>query len=56
MTLNLHHPSLGEVLGIRKDSVAQFLGIKYATLEDRFAKSKLSIYRGNNTIDATKLG
>jgi len=35
------HNSLGVIVGVKGDEVIQFLGIKYSTVEDRFAESIL---------------
>jgi hypothetical protein len=57
MTFNFQHPSLGEIHGVQKDGIVQFLGIKYASLKDRFAKSEI-LGRGveGSIIDGTKHG
>ena len=58
MSSILHHPSLGDIQGKLKNNIIQFLGIKYATLKDRFAEPQLA--RENDTtnevLDATKYG
>src|SRR5690349_12301788 len=58
MTSILKHESLGEIHGIQGDDVIQFLGIKYASLANRFSKSELYEHHNvdNGIIDATKLG
>ncbi|KAK7540524.1 Alpha/Beta hydrolase protein, partial [Phyllosticta citribraziliensis] len=50
------HPALGEVRGKARDDtgVVQFLGIKYATLRDRFAPAEL--IEEAHGVDATKYG
>ena len=51
----LKHSSLGEIKGVVKGKVIQFLGVKYATLKDKFAVAEL--WNGNEgLIDATHLG
>jgi carboxylesterase type B len=57
MAAQIAHQKLGEIRGLRGDRVVQFLGIKYASLKDRFAASQLVEYDGaQSVIDATKLG
>ena len=57
MTTTLKHQSLGEIRGVQGDGVVQFLGIKYASLKDRFATSEILNYEpGSSVLDATKLG
>ena len=50
------HQSLGKIRGRQGDGVVQFLGIKYASLKDRFAASELFEHTGQDIIDGTKLG
>lgn len=38
------------------DGVVQFLGIKYASLKDRFAASEIYEHDAQGTINATQLG
>lgn len=38
---SLSHPSIGTILGRDVDGAYQFLGIQYATLQDRLAESQL---------------
>ncbi|PYH96620.1 carboxylesterase [Aspergillus ellipticus CBS 707.79] len=47
---------LGEVRGRANNGVAQFLGIKYATLKDRFADAELVQRHGEDVLDGTKDG
>jgi hypothetical protein len=57
MAAKLLHPSLGEIHGRQGDGVTQFLGVKYASIKDKFAPSE--VYEHNKTngvIDGTKLG
>jgi len=57
MATHLKHQSLGEVHGKDGDGVVQYLGIKYATVKDRFALSQLfDPSSTNGIIDGTKLG
>ncbi|KIW10037.1 hypothetical protein PV08_11813 [Exophiala spinifera] len=41
MTSTLNHPTLGEITGRDGDGVTQFLGVQYATLENRFAEAQV---------------
>ncbi|KPI39656.1 Para-nitrobenzyl esterase [Cyphellophora attinorum] len=43
MSTTLEHPQLGHVAGIKHGNVLRFLGIQYATLENRFAQAKLVV-------------
>lgn len=57
MAVKLKHPSIGEIHGVQGDEIVQFLGVKYATIADRFAASKVTEYEPSaSIIDATKLG
>jgi carboxylesterase type B len=56
MTSELSHPTLGHIQGKVKGDVVQFLGIKYASIKDRFAPSEGFDHSGSNIIDATKPG
>ena len=58
MTDILSHPSLGKIQGKLHNGVLQFLGIKYATLNDRFAEPVLARGHGKQeeVLDATKYG
>lgn len=57
MTAQVKHPQLGQIQGRQADGVIQFLGIKYASLKDRFSASELAKYDGgHNSIEATELG
>ncbi|GIK05682.1 hypothetical protein Aspvir_009795 [Aspergillus viridinutans] len=47
---------LGEVRGKSHDGVSQFLGIRYATLNDRFADAELIEQREGSIVDASKDG
>lgn len=56
MVETLSHDTLGSVQGKAiNDSVTQFLGLKYATLADRFAEPVLAS-TSDNKIDAADIG
>ncbi|KAA8617012.1 PnbA Carboxylesterase type B [Pyrenophora tritici-repentis] len=56
MSVTLNHAHLGELKGKAVDSAVQFLGLKYASLKDRFAPAQLvDSYEAGST-DATKFG
>ncbi|KAL1887618.1 hypothetical protein Sste5346_010119 [Sporothrix stenoceras] len=52
---SLAHPVIGQVVGKESGHITQFLGIKYASLQDRFAEPQLVSYSGKD-LDATKYG
>lgn len=56
MTTQLAHPTLGTIIGNDGPSVASYLGIRYATLANRFANAQLPSYPPNNHINATDYG
>jgi carboxylesterase type B len=57
MATTLQHPTLGNITGVVKDGVTQYLGIKYATLENRLAAPvPLLDNGGRGPIDATTYG
>lgn len=57
MASTFQHPNLGEITGVARDGVVQYLGIKYATLENRLAAPRpLLDNGGRGPIDATKYG
>lgn len=56
MSAILKHPALGEIKGNQRDGVAQFLGLKYASIKDRFAPPELADNYGSGNTDATKFG
>jgi carboxylesterase type B len=57
MAAHIKHQKLGQIQGKQGDGIVQFLGIKYASLKDRFAGSELVEYgSGESVIDATNLG
>jgi carboxylesterase type B len=54
-TVTIDHPLMGTVVGRDGDGVEQFLGVRYATLEDRLAESRIrSTYQ--SPLDATRHG
>lgn len=55
-TTILHHPVLGEVKGNLVNGVVQFLGIKYASLENRFSEPRDIEYSGQAPVVATRHG
>ncbi|KAK5192072.1 hypothetical protein LTR47_003529 [Exophiala xenobiotica] len=56
-TVTIQHPTIGEVVGREVDGVHQFLGVQYATLENRLAESKVkTAYPSGGSVDATKHG
>lgn len=51
------HSTIGDIKTTKiRDGVRQFLGIQYATLQNRFAAPEISVYNGSKVIDGTKLG
>ncbi|EUC44269.1 hypothetical protein COCMIDRAFT_98770 [Bipolaris oryzae ATCC 44560] len=56
MSATLKHPVLGEIEGNQRDGVAQFLGLRYASIKDRFAPPELADNYGPGNTDATKFG
>ncbi|KAF1975707.1 carboxylesteras-like protein [Bimuria novae-zelandiae CBS 107.79] len=56
MTTIFKHADLGKIKGNIKDGVAQFLGLKYASLQNRFAAPSLVTNYGSGTVDASKFG
>ena len=55
MATSFKHVELGEVKGNVTDGTAQFLGLQYATLENRFAPPQLKT-KYEARIDASKFG
>jgi carboxylesterase type B len=55
MATTFKHTDLGEVKGNIRGGTAQFLGLQYASLEDRFAPPQLRTKYGAS-IDASKFG
>ncbi len=56
-TVTIQHPSIGEIVGRVGDGVHQFLGVQYATLENRLAESKVKTsYPSGGSVDATRHG
>jgi len=56
MTITLDHADLGKIKGSTVGSVAQFLGLKYASLENRFATASLLTEFNDDVTDATRFG
>lgn len=56
MPYSFKHPKLGQIQGNSKNDVVQFLGIKYASIKDRFAPSEVFDHSGTGVIEATKPG
>lgn len=56
MSTTFNHTHLGELKGKAVDSAVQFLGLKYASLKDRFATAELVDSYGPGSTDATKFG
>lgn len=56
MPITHQHKDLGEVRGDNHDGVVHFLGVKYASLENRFAAPSLVTDYSSGKIDATKYG
>jgi hypothetical protein len=56
MSASIQHAELGELKGKDVDDTVQFLGLKYATLKNRFAPAELIRDYGSGPIDATKYG
>ncbi|KAF7555501.1 hypothetical protein G7Z17_g2139 [Cylindrodendrum hubeiense] len=52
----LHHSAIGRLQGKYGKGVIQYLGIKYASLEDRLAEPQVIEYSGSEEIDATRHG
>ena len=52
----LHHHSIGKIQGRYGKGVVQYLGMKYVTVNDRFAEATIIEYSGNENIVATKHG
>lgn len=56
MTNKLAHPELGDILGLDQGKIIQYRGIKYATLDHRFAEPIQFSNAGKSTLDATCFG
>lgn len=52
----LHTALLGKIEGKTSDGVTEFLGIKYATLKNRFAEAQIAQPSSTDTLDATTHG
>jgi len=50
------HPLLGALHGKAGDGVVQYLGVKYASLKNKFSPPELCGKYEGGAIDATKLG
>ncbi|KAI5813493.1 Alpha/Beta hydrolase protein [Pyronema omphalodes] len=55
-TSTLNHAGLGKLTGLLKDDVVSFRGIKYASLQSRFAASEPTFPTAPAKEDATKFG
>lgn len=56
MAATLKTTSLGEIRGKDANGATQYLGIKYATLKNRFADAELIKSREVDVLDATRDG
>ncbi|RAR15774.1 para-nitrobenzyl esterase [Stemphylium lycopersici] len=56
MSATFKHAALGELEGNKVDGSIQFLGLKYASIKDRFAPPELVSDYGSGSTDATKFG
>ncbi|KAF2139205.1 uncharacterized protein K452DRAFT_300289 [Aplosporella prunicola CBS 121167] len=57
MTTTIQHPSLGQIRGKAVDHVTQYLGVKYASLKDRFAEAEMITGpMSEDVFDATAYG
>jgi hypothetical protein len=56
MPTTISTTKLGQIRGKSGDGVTQYLGIKYATLANRFADAQLIEERHGDVLDATKDG
>lgn len=56
MSVQIHHPLIGDVRGVLKDEVAQFRGIKYGQLSNRLAESRVHEYESGRTLEAKEFG
>jgi carboxylesterase type B len=56
MTATITTSKLGQIKGKLGDGVTQYLGIKYATLECRFADAQLIEERQGDLLDASMDG
>lgn len=56
MATTLSTSKLGQIRGKSENGVTQYLGIKYATLENRFADAQLIEERQGDVLDATTDG
>jgi carboxylesterase type B len=56
MSVSIQHPNLGELKGNVTDGTAQFLGVKYATLQNRLATAVLVNTYGPGPTNTTNYG
>ena len=56
MSATINTSNLGQIRGKTEDGVTRYLGIKYATLKDRFADAQLVEERQGDILDATADG
>jgi hypothetical protein len=52
----IKHPLLGTVVGDQFEGIDRFLGLRYASLRDRFAAPVLDLHARASGVDATKYG
>ena len=55
-TTTIQTKHLGQIRGKTAEGVTQFLGVQYATLENRLADAQLVEKRSGSILDATKDG
>ena len=56
-TTTFYHTTIGRIHGVSKTpGVDQYLGIQYATLQDRFSRGEMLYSYPDGELDATKLG
>lgn len=58
MKQTFQHPDISPIEGVMSDGVFQFLGLQYATLDDRFAPPVLKEYvkTAEKVVDGTRMG
>jgi transcriptional regulator of acetoin/glycerol metabolism len=56
MSISIQHLELGEVRGNVADGTAQFLGLKYASIQNRLATAELIGKNGTGFTNATIYG
>lgn len=52
----ISHPQLGLIQGQVADGLVNFLGLKYATIANRFDSPKLAVPGMESAVNATKYG